>query len=196
MFGISLGGSKSKSSSSPWGPQQPFLTDVWGNAQQLFRNAQAPASALGSSQLGYSNQLMPGLGSAFNYWNSAMNGDPEFLASILRDPYRALTESTLPGITANGIGMNTFGGGSRGEIQSAIAQRGFMDRATDLAAQLRSDAAGNLSSLGQYGAQLGQSAIGFPLDLLSQYANMIQSGSWGGTNKGSNLGFRFGGGME
>lgn len=189
-FGI--GGSKSNSSSSPWGPQQTYLKDVWKQAQGLNRSAQGQAGQLGQMQLGIGSNLMGGLGSAFNYWNQAQQGDPELLMSIMRDPYRALTEQTLPGIEAQGIGMNTFGGGSRSDIQSAIAQRGFLDRSTDLAAQLRSDAAGNLAGLGQYGAQLGQEALGFPLELLSQYANIVQAGQWGGTNKSSSVGFNLG----
>jgi len=194
-LGVSFGlsGSKSKSSSSPWGPQIPFLTDVWNNAQAVYRQNEAMGRNVGSQMSNTGLSLMPGLGSAFNYWNSAMNGDPQLLMSMLRDPYRALQENELPGIATNAIGMGSFGG-SRPEIAAAIANRGFMDRATDLAAQLRSSAADSLSSLGLSGANLAAGGVQMPMDLLSRYADIIQAANWGGSrnDKSMNFDMKFG----
>ena len=161
---LGLSGSKSKSSSAPWSVQIPFLTDVWNNAQSVYRQNEGMGRNVGSAMANTGMSLMPGLGSAFSYWNSAMDGDPQLLMSMMRDPYRALQEQTLPGIATNSIGLGSFGG-SRPEIAAAIANRGFLDRATDMSAQLRETAANNLSSLGLSGANLATGGVQLPMDL-------------------------------
>lgn len=187
-LGFSLSGQKSSSSTSPWGPQQGYLKNVWSNAKTLFNQYNPQAQQFGGEMANYGRQLMPALGSAFNYWQDALNGDPELLASIMRDQYRAFTENELPGISTNAIGLGTYGG-SRQAIQEAIAARGFADRAADMSASLRHDAANSLTNLGGMGADMGMAGLGFPMDLLSRYANIVQAGSWGGKTEGTTYGF-------
>ncbi|MDL1881825.1 hypothetical protein FBQ88_12395 [Gammaproteobacteria bacterium PRO2] len=195
MFGFSVGGSKSKSSSSPWGPQQGYLKDVWAQGQNLFNQWSGPASTFGSQMLGMGQQLMPALGSAFNYWTDALNGDPALAAAQLRGDYRTLTENYLPGIDARSIGMGNYGG-SRPQIAAAIAERGFADRVADVMATQRNLAANNLQQIGAMGGNLGVSGIGLPMDLLTQYGALVQAGNWGGTTKGKNAAFGFTAGLD
>ncbi len=63
------------------------------------------------------------------------------ITAALRDPYRQFTEQTMPGID---FGASTLGpgAGNRSEIARGIAERGYADRASDVAAQMRGDAYG------------------------------------------------------
>ncbi len=73
------------------------------------------------------------LGNALSY--ASANTEP-LLANAMRDPYRQLTEQTLPNIdrTAS-ASMNT--NSSRAGIADAIAQRAFDDRSADAAANIQ-----------------------------------------------------------
>jgi hypothetical protein len=178
-FGISLGGGKSKSSTAPWAPQQSFLKNLWQNSQDLYTRGtfdqnwyagpspeQLAAIEQGAGVAPYATEvgqqftqagqgLMPGLGSAFDYFGSTLGGvtpysDPnaitdyagqfaetpytqDIIAASLRDPFRQLTEQQLPGIAMNAAATGTSGG-SRRAIADSIAQRGFADRAADVSA--------------------------------------------------------------
>ena len=104
-------------------------------------------------------QLTGGLGSAFDYYQNTLGGqaspwmqNPEAYLGLagqvadtpylqgqidaaLRDPFRQLTEQTLPGIQQGFMGDNA--GSSREAIMSGLAQRGYADRASDVGAQMR-----------------------------------------------------------
>lgn len=72
------------------------------------------------------------LGAATDY--ARQNVEP-LLASAMRDPYRALTEQTLPGINiAASASGNT--NSSRAGVTEALAQRAYDDRSADVATSL------------------------------------------------------------
>lgn len=103
--------------------------------------------------------LMGGLNTAAGFYGSGLTTDlqvPRFdwnlvnqsinnplidaqVAASLRDPFRQLTEQTLPGIGSAAVGTGNMGG-SREAIAQGIAQRGFADRAADVSAALRGNA--------------------------------------------------------
>ena len=75
--------------------------------------------------------------------------------AALRDPYRQFSEQTMPGID---FGASTTGGfGTRADLASDVATRGYLDRATDIAGQLRGDAYSRALStaLGTRGQDIG-----------------------------------------
>lgn len=106
------------------------------------------------------NPLVGGLNQSNAYWQQALGGQmspwfnnpnqmlglagqiaqnpytDQIINSALRDPYRMMTEQQLPGIRA-GANMAGQAGGSQEAVMSAIAQRGFADRAADVGAQVR-----------------------------------------------------------
>lgn len=236
-FGLSLGGSKSSSSTAPWAPQQAFLKDLWGNAQGLFDQgvysgdwyADPTDEQLRAIEQGYGvadrapgiagqfadmgSALMPALGSALDYYSGVAGGtDPlstaqgiadfagqfadspytdGMIASALRDPYRQLTEQTLPGIAMNAAATGTSGS-SRRAISDAIATRGYEDRAADISAGIRQSnldrgydmarqvsgeramAANNMANLGSQ----GMGYLGSSLDYYGMQPEMLAQ--WGG----------------
>ena len=71
-FGFDFGGSKSKSKSSPWGVQIPYL-------KTGFETAEANLAAAQQSQYGnilgqYGSQLAPSIGQAQNFYSGVMSG--------------------------------------------------------------------------------------------------------------------------
>ena len=90
------------------------------------------------------------IGAANEY---AMNNANPLVDAMLRDDRRALEEGTLPGINIGASGSGNTNS-SRAGIASAIAQRGFADRAADL----RSDVVRQLrdAKLAQDNAQFNQ----------------------------------------
>jgi len=70
--------------------------------------------------------------------------------SALRDPYRQFTEQTMPGID---LASSTIGGpSSRTELAKGVAERGYADRASDVAANMRGSAY-------QTGLQMGENKV-------------------------------------
>ena len=57
----------------------------------------------------------------------------------LRDGTRQLTEETLPGIAAYSAGSGNLGSSRRG-MQEGIAERGYLDRASDVGSTMRGNA--------------------------------------------------------
>jgi hypothetical protein len=232
----------------PWQPlQNPLLAGVT-NVQNLFNQGtyQGPYTAgvdpsqvygynLGTTQWGgaerasnnYAQQgqgLIPGLGSAFNYYQGAIQNPQgqnpwltnnaqymglanqfadnpymdQSITAALRDPYRQLTEQTLPGIRTQ---ANQYGvaGGSQEAVMSAIADRGYQDRAADVGAQMRGQAWNQGLGIANQAAQgdqlLAQNAAsnlaglgGQGLDYLSQSYGIGQQGAqdlfnWGTQNQ-------------
>lgn len=112
------------------------------------------AQQLGSAgQLGYTDALNfmgAGRGFANNYQDIynmasrdplaaatdyARNNVEPLLASAMRDPYRALTEQTLPGIDRMASGSGNMNS-SRAGVADALAQRAYDDRSADTAVSL------------------------------------------------------------
>lgn len=255
-FGFSLGGSKSKSSTTPWGPQGDMLKNLlYPQATQLYNRGvyqgdwaapinpyQTQATTGGADLYDLAGQvagnygqagasLAPNLNAASNFYNNvAANGtgyqnplagglnmdlvnqvanNPTLngvIDAALRDPYRQFSEQTMPGIAAGAVGSGNTGSSRRG-IAEGIATRGFQDRATDIAAQVRGDAynqglgvAGQFADYAQQGqmgdivakqnaayqlSNLGQTGMGYMAD---QY-NFGQTGAqnlagWGDYSQG------------
>lgn len=129
-----------------------------------YQNA-GTAGGVGSAYGNAGQMLQGGLGSAYQYNQNALGGsqnpwmtNPAMyfglanqtannpylegqITAALRDPYRQLTEQTLPGIgqSANMVGQSA---GSRRGIAEGIANRGYADRASDLSSQMRGAAYG------------------------------------------------------
>lgn len=112
------------------------------------------AQQLGSAgQLGYADALNfmgAGRGFANNYQDIynmanrdqlaaatdyARNNVEPLLAAAMRDPYRALTEQTLPGIDRMASGSGNMNS-SRAGVADALAQRAYDDRSADTAVSL------------------------------------------------------------
>jgi hypothetical protein len=112
------------------------------------------AQQLGSAgQLGYADALNfmgAGRGFANNYQDIynmanrdqlaaatdyARNNVEPLLAVAMRDPYRALTEQTLPGIDRMASGSGNMNS-SRAGVADALAQRAYDDRSADTAVSL------------------------------------------------------------
>lgn len=72
------------------------------------------------------------LGAATDY--ARQNVEP-MLAAAMRDPYRALTEQTLPGIDRMASGSGNMNS-SRAGVADALAQRAYDDRSADVSASL------------------------------------------------------------
>ena len=72
------------------------------------------------------------------------------ITAALRDPYRQFTEQTMPGID---LASSAIGGpSSRTELAKGVAERGYADRASDVAAQMRGSAY-------QTGLQMGENKV-------------------------------------
>lgn len=75
------------------------------------------------------------LGNAINY--ASGNTEP-LLRSAMRDPYRQLTEQTLPGIDRAAMASGNTNS-SRAGIAEAVAERAFDDRSADTAANIQNN---------------------------------------------------------
>jgi len=132
-------------------PTDPFQT----GAIAAGANAAGGADALSQAFQNAGSALLPGIGSAFNYYNSALGGGSSnpwltntqdylglagqvannpytqgMVQAAMRDPFRQLVEQTMPGIR---MGANAAGqaGGSQEAVMAAIADRGYQDRLAD-----------------------------------------------------------------
>lgn len=131
--------------------------------QQTLQGQQSPWFSNPNQMLGLAGQI------AQNPYTDGI------IDSALRDPYRMLTEQQMPG---NRMAANMAGqaGGSQEAVLQGIAQRGFMDRAADVGAQVRNsnwqqglgiaDSAQNQQQLLQQAAaqnlfNQGQAGLGF-----------------------------------
>lgn len=180
--------------------------------QQSMQQGYNAAGAAGNVGQAYGNagqQMLGGLNSAFGYNQQALQGslnpwltnpaqylglanqtanDPYLTGQIdaaLRDPFRQLTEQQMPGI-GRGYNMGGSGSGSRRQIAEGIAQRGYADRATDTAAQMRGQA---------YGQGLGFANQAAGNDYQAQQQAAANLGNFG--NQGlSYLGQQYGYGQQ
>ena len=121
------------------------------------------------------------MGAANQY---AMNNTQPLLAAAMRDPYRQLTEQTLPGISTRASATGNANS-SRAAIAEGIANRAFDDRMADTSAnitnQLRDD------YLSQFNTNIGNQmaatsammkGFGTGLDLQNYIGNaLIKSGA-------------------
>ncbi len=101
------------------------------------------------------------------------------ITSALRDPYRGLTEQTLPGIDAAAMGAGAASG-SRAGVAEGIARRGYEDRAADVGAAIRGQAYGQGLGMAQQQAmmnpQLALQGYGQQMNAAQGLANMGQYG--------------------
>jgi hypothetical protein len=148
----------------PWGG--PYTAPIDPLQTQGIQQGAAAAGGAGGIANAYQQQgqgLLPGMQQGFGYFGSALAGgmnpwvtNPQqylgiaqnvannpymdsMVTSALRDPFRQLTEQMLPGIRS-GANMAGQAGGSQEAVMSAIANRGYADRAADVGAQMRGGA--------------------------------------------------------
>lgn len=138
----------------PW--QGPYTAGIDPNQTAGINAGVGAAGAMGAA----GSPLVGGLNQSNSYWQQALQGQQspwfnnpnqmlnlagqiaqnpytdQIINASLRDPYRQMMEQQLPGIrmAANMAGQ---AGGSQEAVMSAIAQRGFADRAADVGAQVR-----------------------------------------------------------
>ena len=149
-----------------------------GYAQDLINMG---AGSFGNYQDIYSQLQGDVMGAANQY---AMNNTQPLLAAAMRDPYRQLTEQTLPGISTRASATGNANS-SRAAIAEGIANRAFDDRMADTSAnitnQLRDD------YLSQFNTNIGNQmaatsammkGFGTGLDLQNYIGNaLIKSGA-------------------
>lgn len=189
--------------------------NVAGNGMLALANQAAPQINMGAvPQVGTGYGVPTALASYDPAFTQAyMNAAPiqQALTASTRDLYSQLGENTLTQIGVNaGQGGNT--GSSRRGMAEAIAGRGAMDRAADIAAQMYSAAYGQGAQLGsQYNFanqaaanNMGQFNAGQSLQ--AQLANQSMYGTLAGQNlmaqleqsrqAGQNFGAIYQGGLE
>ncbi len=138
-----------------------------GGYADVLRGLSGGAPQVGQIDFDYARQI------AENPYTDQM------ITSALRDPYRGLTEQTLPGID---MGANLAGqaSGSRAGIAEGIARRGYEDRAADVGAAIRSGAYGQGLNMAQQQAmmnpQLALQGYGQQLNAAGGLAGMGQYG--------------------
>lgn len=76
---MSKGGGSTKQVSEPWGPSQPFLKDIMGQAQQLYRSG-GPEMYPGQTFAGPTQGQIGAWGNSFDYADSVFGGQaaPKF----------------------------------------------------------------------------------------------------------------------
>ncbi len=194
----------------PWAATQPGLQQFYQNLFPQFQASMAgatpptpgeqvaplnPMQQAGIGQLGAYGQ--PG-GAGFDYQQFAGGqlgqgldmsqvqqyaDNPwmdQMITASLRDPYRNLTENQLPMIDL-GAAFSGNMDSSRSGLAEGVAQRGYGDRATDIAAQMRGGAysqglqvAGQTRAQDQNFAQLAQSLGLSNIDALMAGGGMMQ----------------------
>mgnify|MGYP001096257379 CR=1 FL=1 len=110
------------------------IAGVGGRAAQDANQFMDAGRGFGSNYLDIYNRASQNpLDNAINY--ATANTEP-LLRAAMRDDYRNLTETTLPGINRAASGsMNT--NSSRAGIADAVAQRAYDDRQADVAANIQ-----------------------------------------------------------
>ena len=183
----------------------PFQTT---GINQGYQNA-GLASGVGSAYGNAGQLLQGGLGQAYQYNQSALGGsqnpwltNPALyfglanqtannpyldgqITAALRDPYRQLTEQTLPGIGQQ-FNMAGQSAGSRRGIAEGVAQRGYADRAADISSQMRGAA---------YGQGLGYANQAAGNDYMAQQQAASNLGNFGNQGLGY-LGQQYGYGQQ
>jgi hypothetical protein len=150
------------------GPYTPAINPNQTAGINAGATAAGGAPGVAGTYADFGNALAPGLTAAQGYYTGALGPDSQnpwvtnpqqylqiagqfaanpFLdASIdaaLRDPFRQLTEQQLPGIARGYMAAGQRGApgmATRGGVASDVATRGFLDRASDIGAQMRSAA--------------------------------------------------------
>lgn len=175
------------SDSSPWGPQQPHLKTIFGEAQRLYNDPTNPQFYPGQTFAGPSQSTLqsiagtearamqgsPTLAAAQNEATKSLSGD--YL--MAGNPYfsqmaETVKANVLPGIDSRFIGAGRAGSGLHGRavgegLGSALGslayqnygdERGRMQNAMSQAPQLAGADYLDLQALGQAGAQREQIA--------------------------------------
>ncbi|MDJ0905367.1 MAG: hypothetical protein QNI96_05065 [Woeseiaceae bacterium] len=109
------------------------------------------------------------------------------IADSLRDPYRQLTEQTMPGIDVNAA-MAGQASGSRAGVAEALANRAYDDRAADVAANIRGAAYNQGLGMAQQQAMANPSLALQGLGLQLNAGNALTSLGMGGLGQGYGMG--------
>lgn len=91
-------------------------------------------------------------GSAADYWYQILQDNPELMEQFMAPDIRRFKQETIPGLSEQFAGMGSGGLTSSGFRNSAVqAGTDLQERLANIRAQLKQQAAGGLSSLGQMG---------------------------------------------
>jgi len=152
------GNNKAVQSTAPWNPQQPYLKDIYGQAQQAY--GATPKSPWGgdfiagpSSQqlnaLQMAEGIVPTVGNlgqgAIDLGQKTLAGDflnPQtnpawngMVEAALNPVTQRYTQQILPGIRSQSVANGAYGG-SREAIAQGLAAQGFAREATDATSRL------------------------------------------------------------
>lgn len=152
MMPFSVGGDKSKSSANSyvWSGQSPYLTDMYGRAQNLSygdpinqTQQRGYDMALGFANNGARNIFGQSMGAFNTGLNAADVNNNPYLDSAMNAAIRPLTqqytEQVLPGIRNSSIGAGSLGSSRQG-IAEGIASRGYMDAVGGVTANMGNSA--------------------------------------------------------
>lgn len=152
--------------------------DNAGYAQDLINMG---TGSFGNYQDIYNQVSGDVMGGANQY---AMDNTQPLLAAAMRDPYRQLTEQTLPGINVSASGSGNMNS-SRAGVAEALANRAFDDRMADTSANITNQLRGDY--LNQFNTNIGNQmnatnamfkGFGTGLDLQNYIGNaLMKSGA-------------------
>jgi len=185
---MSAGGGSEKSSSSSidkgtnvWGPQQPYLKDIYGQAQNIYGTAGNQAAQGAYDQSGqYQQAFGQAMETTQRLQNPGMNPMMNVYANQIGQNFR---EQIMPALQGQAMQAGGYGG-SRAGIAQGLAGARAGQQIQDFGAQLYSEdqnralsAAGMQGQLGQMGGQYaldrGAFGMGIPWYNLQQYSGLI-----------------------
>jgi len=197
--------SRSRSDQNIWGEQTPYLSSLYGEAQNLYQNQDPRASQM-MQQYAQSPELQKTIGSTQQALQSALDPqaamDNPYLQQAMQSAIRPLTqnyqENVLSGITDQAVQAGQSGSNRQG-IAEGIAARGYMDQVGDITNQMsyqnygdamaRQQAAINQSqgvaNLGMMPASVYQQGQQMPWESLTRYQQAIGAPTTLGTSTGS-----------
>ena len=167
-LGKSKSGQSSRSTQDVWEPQQGYLTDLYGQAQNLYGQDSGRMGTQMQEQYAQSPELQQTIGGAqralgFNLDPSNAGNNP-YLQRAMQSAIRPLTqnyqENVLSGITDQAV-QSGQSGSSRQGIAEGIAGRGYLDQVGDITSQM---------AYGDYGA--GMDRMGRAIDQAGAVANL------------------------
>lgn len=174
-----MGYNSSKSSTDVWGPQKPFLQDIYGAGQSLY---QQQAGQAGPAAQGFVDQMMPGLNAGF----ASLGGLADPTAQIAAQEQSLATglgnlwkNEINPAIGASGVGAGGFGGGRHGVAQGVAAGElgnAYTQGLGDITARANMQASQAAQSMPQYAAQtmnLGMSPFQAAFAPLQNYGALV-----------------------
>ena len=153
---------QSSSSSAPWGPQQPYLKEIFSKAQELYNSGQlAPEYYSGKTVADQSSYTKNAMKMAAD---RAMNG-----SDIINQATAGITDVVNGNALANNTGLNLLNQYAQGTNPYIDAL--YQDAAGQAAAQIN----GAFSKAGRYGSGAQAAALS---DSMTDLANQMYSNAY------------------